>query len=140
MIVVIWRFPDAAWNRSIRRIAVEPLARQLMKLERRHLLFALAMIAVLMLASELLAMAGSLDVGVVVLWDISTYVDILIVASVTGISARAQVGWQTVKHAFWRTPRFLRHRPRGRTRQAHRERPAAHANDDERPATAMLVA
>lgn len=141
LIILLWRTPNALISRIIDRAIWVPIARRLMAIERRHLLFWLLMIPVVLLSSELIMMAGSLDAGLIMLWDVSTYVDILVLATISGLSARAKAGWQATRLGIQRAAlAWRRTRRPGRAHRARRQRPPSNANDDDRPVVVMMAA
>lgn len=113
--------------RGLWRRLVEQPAAWLNGLDRRHLLFALLLLTVLVAGGELLAMLGPLDMGLVLLWDVASFVDAAI--AVTVVAGGTRLG-----HAV----RFLSTRlgiARRRERRSRRTSGRAPANDDgEHPA------
>ncbi|MBX9732337.1 MAG: hypothetical protein K2X59_13505 [Sphingomonas sp.] len=140
LIILQWGRPKAGISHIVDQAIWRPIAKRLMAVERRHLLFALLMIAVLLFAGELLAMGGPLDAGLIVLWDVSTYVDILLVSAMVGLSARIKVGWQMARRGIQQVVSGNRRLPRARARRLKRERPASNANDDDRHDMIRLAA
>jgi len=129
-------FPDAIVSKIVASKLIQPVAALLMKVERRHILFFLLFAAVIMFAGELLALGGPLDAGLIVLWDVATYVDILSVLAVAGATSRCLAAWRAVKARISRS-RMRQARPRtNRARAVRRrsERAAPPANDDDQDA------
>lgn len=110
----------ARWFASATEATIAAAAR----IERRHLVFVILMTVILVAGTELLAMAGPLDVGLVVMWDVATFVDALLATATLAAVARGRSGWRYVAQRL--VPR----------RGARRRRRAARAvvkadNDDE---------
>lgn len=124
IIAVLRWFPETATARWIERQVAE-VRRRIGTIERRHIVFAVLLAVILVFAGEALAMLGPLDMGLVVLFDVSTYLDIVLA---TGTIAAVARGRGAVQFVVARLPR-----PRARAR---RKRPVvgsdrAPANDDE---------
>ncbi len=133
LIITLWRLPERASSRVITQRLIVPLARSLMRIERRHVLLVLLTVPVLLFASELLLIGGSLDAGLIMLWDISTYVDILLLTSITGIATRTATAWRVAKARLFRTrARALRAGRRARSTRRKPERAEPPTNDDDR--------
>lgn len=113
--------------RGLWRRLVEQPAGWLNGLDRRHLLFALLLLAVLVAGGELVAVLGPLDMGLVLLWDVASFVDAAI--AVTVVAGGTRLG-----HAV----RFVATRlgsARRRERRTRRTGGRGPANDDcEHPA------
>ena len=99
---------------------------RLATLERRHLIFVVLMATVIIFGGELLAMAGPLDMALIVLWDVSTYVDIVVTMAVVATAARAGPGLRTI--VARRLPR--RAARARRTRSVRKDVPSANEDDD----------
>lgn len=117
---VMLRYREIPLSRALSRMSVEPLARLLNRLDRRKLIFFLLIAAVLLFGGELLAVLGPLDMGLVLLWDVSLYVDALLGAAAVASVAR-----------FMPPLRFWRARPRTRRRRGVARKPVAGNDDDE---------
>lgn len=114
--------PAARWFARATEATIAAAAR----IERRHLVFVILMTVILVAGTELLAMAGPLDVGLVVMWDVATFVDALLATATLAAVARGRSGWRYVAQRL--APR--------RAARARRRRSAARAvvkadNDDE---------
>lgn len=127
VIVIIKLFPQSDLAVLLHRHLVEYPVERLARVERRHVIFALLVIAVLLLAQELIAVAGPADMAFVFLWDVSIYLDL------TGVALTvAAVRWTKT---VWTLARALPRRSI-RIRSAHRRsiktnaRPKP-ANDDD---------
>lgn len=140
LIVLLWRFPDALISRIVNRTICLPLAQMLIKVERRHILFAVMMVAVMIFAGDLVGMLGPLDAGFILLFDLATYIDILMIASLTAIGAGAVTGCRAVQGSVQRIMLGVRRMPRARSRRTRSERHDPAANDDDRPDRIALAA
>lgn len=129
IVVVLRAFPETACARWLERQVAELHAR-LGRLERRHLVFLALMTIIIVVGGEVLAIGGPLDMGLVLLWDVSTYLDIALAAGTLAAVARGRAGWRIV------ATRLPRMRPRARApRTRAMPRPErTSANDDDRPA------
>lgn len=130
--VVLRGFPETAAARWLDRVVAASVA-ALGRIERRHLIFLILMTVVLIAGAELLAMGGPLDAGLIVLWDISTYIDIVLTTVAVAAAARGATGWRVIAVRF--APR--------RTSRARRQRAARKgtppANDDDRARFALAA-
>jgi hypothetical protein len=135
LILAAWRFPDTALGQVVARRLVGPLVRWMAAVDRRKVIFILLILAVLLCAGELIAAAGPLDMSMVLLWDVASFVDAamatLAIASVT----RAGNAAHAVRALFGGRVR-LRARQR-RSRPARRKSPPA--NDQDGPALAACA-
>ena len=120
VITVMLRYPQIPMARALRRHGIEPLARWLNQLDRRQLIFFFLLASTVLLGCELLAALGPLDMGLVLLWDVSLYVDALLSAVAVASVAR-----------LLPTLRFWRARPRPRARRRCSAARKVARNDDE---------
>ncbi len=126
--VVLRGFSETAATRWLDRMvrATVDAARQV---ERRHLIFLVIMTLLLTIGVEALAVMGPLDLAtIVVMWDISTYIDVVVTTVVVATATRGSLGWRALVTRF--APRRA---PRAR-RQRSARKAAPSANDDERRA------
>ena len=129
MMIALIGFPETALARWLDRTVVAALR----KITRTHLIFLILMSVVLIAGTELLAMAGPFDMALVVLWDVSTYVDIALTTVVVASAARGGAGWRGLIG-------YVRRAERPRARRNRTRKPAAPpANDDEHPALAAAA-
>lgn len=126
-------FPETAVALWLDRQVTEIAARAA-RIERRHLVFLALMTLVLVAGSELLAIGGPLDGALVLLWDVSTYLDIVMVSVTVAAVARGRMVLRLVAP---RLARVLPRRRTPRTRAARPERPSA--NDDDHRAFALAA-
>ncbi|MEG3176304.1 hypothetical protein U1872_08695 [Sphingomonas sp. RB3P16] len=124
--IVLRRFPETGAARWLER-AITATAAALRRVERRHLIFALILTTFILIASaELLALIGPFDIALVLMWDVSVYVDIVLTSAVVATATRGGAGWRMIVARFTA-------RPRARARrQRVARKPAAPANEDER--------
>ncbi|MGL4313154.1 MAG: hypothetical protein ACRCSO_04125 [Sphingomonas sp.] len=130
LILMLWLRPDWVASRQLHRLTVLPLARIANGITRQHLLFALLMVAVLLLAGEVIAALGPLDMSLVLLWDVAGLADALITAVSVAVVARSAA-------RFWRlVPMARRRSPAPRPPRQRRARLTLNRadNDDDRPA------
>ena len=127
--VVLRGFPETAVAKWLDRTLVAGLRR----ITRTHLIFLLIMGIILIAGTELLAMAGPFDMALVLVWDVSAYIDIVLTTVVVASATRGGAGWRAI------VARVLpRRASRARRRRTVRTvRPSA--NDDERPAFALAA-
>ena len=142
MIALLWRYPEWSVSRIIAQMISVPIARRLMRLERRHLWYALMLVALPLIAGELIMVMGSVDIGLVLAWDVATYIDLLIITTLAGIGRRLEQGLRFVM-ALARFPAAGRMpgrpaKPRSRRTRAAPSVPPA--NDDDRPADRRAAA
>ena len=127
-IVLRW-FPETAVARWLDRTLVAGLRR----ITRTHLIFLVLMGVLLVAGTELLAMAGPFDMALVVMWDVSAYIDIVLTTVVVATATRGGAGWRAI---VARIP--PRRAPRARRRRKGRKM-LPPANDDERPGFAFAA-
>ena len=125
--IVLYWFPDTPIARWLDRTLVAAAR----KITRTHLIFLILMSVILIAGTELLAMAGPFDMALVVMWDVSAYIDIVLTTAVVAGAARGGAGRRAIvaRLTARRSPRARRHRP------ARKMLPPS--NDDERPAFAL---
>lgn len=126
-----WRHQPAV--RPLRRMVVDTPAAWLNGLTRKHLIFGLLMLTVVLTSGQMLAALGPLDMSLILLWDVSAFIDVAVAATALAASARITGGWRMLVG-----PRPFRARSR-RTRT--RRRPAApKAGNDEDDGARRLAA
>jgi hypothetical protein len=124
--VVLSGFPETATARWLDR-ALTAVVAALGRIERRHLIFLILMTVILVAGAELLAMGGPLDAGLIAMWDVSTYLDIVLTTVVVAGATRGVVGWRAIVGRF-APRRAARARRRRIVRNAVKP-----ANEDDRP-------
>lgn len=131
-IIVMQFFPETAVARWLDRTVA--ITRDVFgRIERRHLIFLMLTAVILIAGAELLAIAGPFDMALVVLWDVSTYIDIVLTTAVIATATRGSAGWRAI------IARLLpRRAPRARRRRGVQATPPS-ANDDDRPAFARAA-
>ena len=119
--IVLKMTPETACARWLDRTLVAALR----KITRTHLIFLILMSIVLIAGTELLAIAGPFDMALVVLWDVSAYIDIVVTTLVVAGASRGGAGLRMI------VARVLPRRA-ARARRTRRSRSALPpANDDE---------
>ena len=116
-----WRHLPAV--RPLRRMLVDTPAAWLNGLTRKHLIFGALMLAVVLVGGEMLAALGPLDMPLILLCDVSAFIDVAVVTITLAASARITGGWRMLVGQ-----RPLR--ARSRRARAHR-RPAAPRGDND---------
>lgn len=132
--LILHRAPDTPMARLLHRWLVEWPAARLLTIERRHLIF----ILVAIVSTQALLSVGLPDIGLVVAWDASTYLDILLVTCSLAAVANVKAGGRLLAER-WRllTRAPTRSKPHPRTkRPPRRAQVKPSANDDDRPALA----
>lgn len=110
--------------RPVHRALVLWPAKQLNRLDRRHLILGLLFALVLIAGGEWLAMMGPLDVSVVLLWDVASFIDAAIALSLVS-------GSRVVQQALRHLPMMLRRRTRRHPRATQNKATLRTANDDD---------
>jgi hypothetical protein len=122
--------PQSPLGRWLNLMLVErPLAR-VAGTDRRRVIFALVMIGILLFASETIMALGSLDLLTAFAWDLTAYLDVMVIAYALAAVARARTG---LKWFALRAARPLRRGPRRRARRVRsvRKRRDRASNDDD---------
>jgi ABC-type multidrug transport system fused ATPase/permease subunit len=125
--LVMTLFPETAFARTLKRFLVDLPVQRAAALDRRQVIYALALIAMFLLAQDMIMLLGSVDMAMVYAWDLSLYVDAILAATAVVVSSRT-TGLRTVARSI--LPKFRR--PTGRRAREHRRRSlvAPAANDD----------
>ena len=134
-IAAIKLWPSAPFIRSLHKTIVEIPCVWLARAERRHIIVALIVVAMLMAGGEMLAIFGSIDAMVVYSLDLSLYLDAIGAVLAAAAAIRFKSAYHLVKArlASMRVGQF-----RGRMRSPSREvrsttvRRPANDNDDGR--------
>lgn len=125
-----WRHLPAV--RPLRRMLVDTPAAWLNGLTRKHLIFGALMLAVVLVGGEMLAALGPLDMSLILLWDVSAFIDAAVVTITLAASARITGGWRML--VGQRSPRA-----RSRRARMHR-RPAERKGDNDEDGGALRFA
>lgn len=133
-IIVLRLFPETATARQFQRV-VDITRASFARIERRHLIFLALMTLILVVGAEMLAVAGPFDTALVLLWDVSTYVDIALTTAVAAAATRGGAGWRGMIARFLPRRAVRARRPRRNARMA----PPSANNDDDRPACARAA-
>ncbi len=117
-IVTMKLFPRVPVSRNLHHMLAEAPLAALARMSRRHLLFGVILVGMMLFVSaELIMMLGSADVVMVMAWDVSLYVDAVIAAWTLAAVSRSKAAWQAF--AAIATAPF-----RAARRRAPRRRPA----------------
>lgn len=123
-IVLLRGFPETPAARWLDRTLVAGLR----KITRTHLIFLILMSVILIAGTELLAMAGPFDMALVLVWDVSAYIDIALTTAVVAGASRGGAGLRVVVARF--LPRRSARARRSRVGTPSKAKPA---NDDDGP-------
>lgn len=127
IILTMKLFPKAPASRALHRALVEAPMRGLAAMERRHLIYGMILIAVLLAGTELIMMLGSTDLVMLMAWDVSLYVDAVIAAWTIATVARGKAAWQMLAARL--TGRRGAPRPRAPRRRTEGRKTAANDAD-----------
>lgn len=136
--LVMRRAPDAPIARLLHRWIVEWPASALLRIERRHLIFVLVAIV----STQAFLSVGLPDAGMLLAWDISTYVDILLVTWTLTAASNIKAIGRLAAHRWQSIAARPHHRSQPRRKRSASRRPARptpSANDDDRPALASAA-
>jgi len=125
--------PDAAISRLADRYLVRPLAGWLNKLDRRHLIFGLLVLLIVLLAGEMLAALGPLDMGLVLMWDVASFADALVATTLAASAMRLRPVRAWIGAVARVVPRRRERRPAAAVRKT------SAANDEDGPAPALAA-
>ena len=132
VMLVLIRHGDLPVGRTLHHWLVERPADRLDSLDRRHLIMLILFAIILTTGGELLAAAGPLDMSMVLLWDVSVYLDAAIFSITIASVARSMAAGRYLKAIAAR--RLSRAGHTRRPRPMRRSKPAAStANDDDLP-------
>jgi hypothetical protein len=129
-ILVMKLFPETPFARALHRALVAGPLERLAAMDRRHALFALAVIALALFASDMIALIGSADLAFAIAWDVSVYVDALAVAWTLAAIGRSKGAWLAVKARFGPPRGRSIRRPMPRRRRSATQ-PAANDSADD---------
>lgn len=135
--LILHRAPDAPIARLLHRWLVEWPAAKLLTIERRHLIF----VFVAFVSAQAMLSVGLPDIGMVVAWDVSTYLDILLVTWSLAAVANVKAGGRLLAERWrllTRAPARSKPQPRAK-RPARRAAIKPSANDDDRPELATAA-
>lgn len=128
--IVLKVMPETAVARWLDRTLVAGLH----KITRTHLIFLILMSVILVAGTELLAMAGPFDMALVLVWDLSAYIDIVLTTAVVAGANRGGAGLRMV------VARVLPRRAARARRSRSARKVLPPANDDEdRPGQALAA-
>jgi len=130
LIATMLLFPGTAMGRLLHEQLVErPLAR-LQTVRRHHVLFLIGLVALSLIAGEMVVIMGSFDLAIVLAWDISIYVDVVIATSTLAVMGRAKAAWHVLKTKVFRSRGRARNRARRTSRPGRRSHTSANDDDE----------
>lgn len=125
-------FPQTPVARLLHAWFVARPAAWLTSRTRRDVIFGLLVAGIMLAGTEFVLIAGTADVTVLLAWDLSLFVDALLVSW----AAAASGGFNAVRRRI----AGLMRRPRPRQRRARVQRRAPQPGNDDEPAPALLAA
>jgi hypothetical protein len=139
LMLVMKLAPQSPLGRWLNAGLVERPLAQLATMDRRKAMFMLILVGLTLFATDLLFVLGSYDLLTLYAWDLTMYLDVMVVASALAAVARARAG---MKALVQRGSLRLRRAPRPRARRARRlARPQDRAsNDDDHASDHRLAA
>jgi len=131
LVAVMLGAPDTPAARWLHRHLVEEPLRLAERFERKHVLF----LVVGLIALQGFAMTLPAEMAMIMAWDATVYIDLLIAGWTLSAFARLRSvrAWMTLQ-----TPRFLPRRARTRARRVRRAIERSRAANDDDPAPAIL--
>lgn len=127
IIAMMKLFPTLPVSRLLHRTIVELPLLKLATMDRRHVIFGVALLVMLVTASEMIMLLGSADVAILLAWDVSIYLDAVLAIWTLAAVTRSKAAWQSLAGILTRPFRGARRRaPRRR-----REGGCTAANDSE---------
>ena len=142
-VFIIRLFPELPVARTMHRYLAELPAIWIEKADRRHLIYLLISIGIVLFAGELVAMVGSLDLVLAFGWDLSLYLDILMAISALTARARIRGSLQSIRASLsWKRVRPNVSFRLGRRARASRSRQSLRLqdNDDDEHAREVRIA
>lgn len=115
------------------RRVMRPCAAEIGRIERKHVIFAVAMALIVLLFREALALAGPLDMGLVLVWDASVYIDVTVAVWTIAAATRGAGAWRAVRPHIAAIAARVRRAPRPRTPRSRTRTARPPANDDDGP-------
>jgi hypothetical protein len=114
--LVMKLFPETPLARALHRILVAGPLERIASMGRRHLIFAMVALAMLLAGTELILLLGSTDIALMMAWDVSLYVDAAIAAWTLAAVSRGKGAWLLMRS---RVARLARRSPRPRAPRRH---------------------
>ncbi|MEO6387155.1 MAG: hypothetical protein ABIT16_08110 [Croceibacterium sp.] len=141
VLMLVMRLAPQSWfGRVLMRQVVELPLQYLGKLERHHLIFVILIVAMAMVAGELVLALGSVDAALIYALDVSFYIDGLLMTLALASLARTRSGLAYLRaSAAMKIGRLRRVFGRRRTRSARRTS-VKPSNDDDRDPAFTLAA
>jgi hypothetical protein len=123
--------PETPLGVWLNRGLVEQPLRRLAGLERHHLIFFVMVMLMALAAGEIIAMYGTFEWAMISAFDLSVYIDAMVVTTALGATARLRGAVQALhRGAAWRGQARPVARPR-RVRSASKRTSDPPANDDD---------
>ena len=135
VILILKLFPDTPAARLLHAWFVERPAAWLSSRTRAHVIFGILVVGLAFAGREFVIIAGTADMAMLMAWDLSLFVDALIITWTAATAGRIRLVGQML-HARFRGKAAPR--PRARKSRTRLRKPAA-SNDDE-PAIGTLAA
>jgi hypothetical protein len=131
VMLVLFRHGQLPIGQAMHRWLVEKPATRLNSLDRRHVILLILIAIILATGGELLAAAGPIDLSMILLWDVSVYLDAAILSITLASAARSVAAGRYLKAVAAR--RLTRAGHVRRPRRTRHDKPSAPtANDDDR--------
>lgn len=115
VVIILKLFPRSSLAVFLHRHLVERPVERLASVERHHIVFALLVIAALLIAQDLLPVAGPADMAFAFLWDVSIYLDLTGVALAVTALRWTKVIWTLARPVPRKSGLARCPRPRSRT-------------------------
>ncbi len=132
LLAVMWRFPETPTARFLHDRLVEQPLRWVARCQRPQLIFAIVIAAMLLCGGEVIAIAGSFDLAVVMAWDLSLFVDAVIATSLVGAIARGRTVFRSLRSRWTAPAAPAVRRTRSRSRRGpRRPRRVVRTDDDD---------
>jgi hypothetical protein len=130
LILIMKLCPETPTGRLLHRGLVEAPLEKLATMDRRHIIFAVVALGMLLSFTELIMILGSTDLVMLMAWDVSLYVDAVIATWTIAAVARGKAAWQLGKTriaGLWR----VSPRPRTSRRKSVESKPPANDPDED---------
>jgi hypothetical protein len=95
--LIMKRWPATPIARRLHHDLVETPCRFLAGVTRRHLIFLILLLVVVTAGAEILTVAGPIDMGLIALWDVATFVDVASAVLMVAAVGRSQSAWVALR-------------------------------------------
>ena len=131
--------PQSPLGRWLNRTLVERPQQKIATMDRRHVMMLMILAAITLFATDMVFMFGSYDLLTLYAWDLSTYLDVMVLAYALAGAARARA---TLRSIACRAAAFLRRLPRARAKRlrASAAKPRKRSDNDDEGAGAWALA